>query len=175
MGLPVSQVPRARRTRRPRNGTSRVSAAASCFVERVTREARSMPRPEKVAVVEIKGVDRKSAAESHARQLEQWVSAYDAAHEDVKAKGILIVNTFKDTPLRDRTEVSFPTQMRPYSEAREHCLMTGLQLLGIYLDYKDNEVKKQEMIERIFATKGIFSEYQNWTDFLIDENAETPA
>jgi len=130
---------------------------------------------EKVAVVEIKGVDRKSAAESHARQLEQWVSAYDAAHEDVKAKGILIVNTFKDTPLRDRTEVSFPTQMRPYSEAREHCLMTGLQLLGIYLDYKDNEVKKQEMIERIFATKGIFSEYQNWTDFLIDENAETPA
>lgn len=129
---------------------------------------------DKVAVVEIKGVARKSAAESHARQLEQWVSAYDAAHEDVKAKGILVVNTFKETPLRDRTEVSFPTQMRPYSEAREHCLMTGLQLLGFYLDCKDNEDKKNEMIDCMFATKGVFSEYQDWTDFLLDENINTP-
>jgi len=77
--------------------------------------------------------------------------------------------------MAERTEVSFPTQMLPYSEAREHCLMTGLQLLGLYLDCKDNEEKKHEMIGRMFATKGVFAEYQNWTDFLLDESKNTPA
>ena len=129
----------------------------------------------RVAVVEIKGVDRKSAAEGHARQLEQWVSTYDAAHEDVKAKGILIVNAFKDIPLQERNEAPFPNQMLPYSVKKEHCLMTGLQLLGLYLDCKDNEEKKREVIERIFITDGVFTEYQDWTSFLITEDTDTIA
>ncbi len=131
---------------------------------------------DKIAVVEVKGVDRKSAAESHARQLEQWVSEYYLDNNGVKAKGILIVNAFKDTPLTDRKEAPFPDQMLPYAQAREHCLMTGLQLLGLYLDCQeyldcqDDDEKKRKMIDLMFGTNGIFSEYQNWTNFIANEN-----
>src|SRR5260370_5121176 len=125
---------------------------------------------DKIAVVEVKGVDRKSAAESHARQLEQWVSEYYLDNNGVKAKGILIVNAFKDTPLTDRKEPPFPDQMLPYAQAREHCLMTGLQLLGLYLDCQDDDEKKRKMIDLMFGTNGIFSEYQNWTNFIANEN-----
>jgi hypothetical protein len=125
---------------------------------------------DKIAVVEVKGVDRKSAAESHARQLEQWVSEYYLESNEVKAKGILIVNAFKDTPLKDRREAPFPDQMLPYAQAREHCLMTGMQLLGLYLDCKEDDEKKRQMIDLMFATNGIFSEYQDWTNFIADES-----
>jgi hypothetical protein len=98
------------------------------------------------------------------------VSEYYLENNGVKAKGILIVNAFKDTPLKDRTEVQFPDQMLPYAQAREHCLMTGLQLLGLYLDCKDDDEKKRQMIDLMFTTNGIFSEYRDWTSFIADEN-----
>jgi len=98
------------------------------------------------------------------------VSEYYLENNEVKAKGILVVNAFKDTPLKDRKEAPFPDQMLPYAQTREHCLMTGLQLLGLYLNCRDNDEKKHIMIERIFATNGIFSEYQDWASFISDEN-----
>ena len=119
---------------------------------------------DRVAVVEVKGIT-KSAAEGHAAQLEKWVSDY-LITKGIKPKGILIVNSYKDIPLTDRKEPAFPDQMLEYSEKREHCLITGLQLLGMYLDCKDNSKKKPEMIERMFATVGVFSEYQDWTGFI---------
>lgn len=121
----------------------------------------------KIAVVEVKGVS-KSAAESYAAQLEKWVSEYYLT-KGVKAKGILIVNSYKDLPLTRRKEASFPHQMLDYCEKREHCLITGLQLLGLYLECKDSD-KKDSMIELLFATKGIFSEYQNWANFIASDD-----
>ncbi|WP_020574192.1 hypothetical protein [Actinopolymorpha alba] len=77
--------------------------------------------PEGEAVVEVKGVT-KSAAEKHAAQLEKWVAS--AITEDKPApKGILVVNTWRATPLSDRTGEDFPAQMIPYSKSRGHCLV----------------------------------------------------
>jgi hypothetical protein len=116
------------------------------------------------AVVEIKGVT-KSAKESNAAQLEKWVSEYKIQNE-VTPKGILIVNTFKDKPLQDRTEPAFPHQMLDFSIKREHCLITGLQLFGLYLDYVNNPERKKELVEQLFNTVGIFKGYEDWTQFL---------
>lgn len=123
---------------------------------------------DKPAVVEVKG-KKKSASEADAAQLEKWVSDY-LLNNGVRAKGLLIVNAFKEIPLKERVEVLFPVQMQPYSVAREHCLLTGLQLLGLYLDCKDDDQKKHEMIDLMFATNGIFSKYQDWTNFIADES-----
>src|SRR6266566_5914838 len=79
---------------------------------------------------------------------------------------ILVANPYCEVPLIDRKEDAFPPQMRPYSEAREHCLITGLQLLCLYLDCKEDEEKKARMIHLLFNTKGVFSEYQDWTQFI---------
>lgn len=122
----------------------------------------------KIAVVEIKGVSKKSAAEKHAAQLEKWVSEFYYEHE-IKPKGILVVNAYCDLPLKDRKD-AFPPQMIPFSRAREHCLITGLQLLCLYLDCKGDSEKKIKMIELIFSTNGIFNEYQDWTKYIAMES-----
>ncbi|MHC1688561.1 MAG: hypothetical protein AB9879_12730, partial [Methanothrix sp.] len=57
---------------------------------------------DKIAVVEIKGIS-KGAKESHARQLETWISDY-FLQNDSSPKGILIINAYKDIPLKRRTK-----------------------------------------------------------------------
>jgi hypothetical protein len=83
---------------------------------------------EQRVVVEVKGLS-KSAAEKHAAQLEKWVSEEVAAGSS--AKGILVVNTWRGTSPKRRTEADFPDQMIPYATQRSHCLVTGLQLLAM--------------------------------------------
>lgn len=113
---------------------------------------------EHTAVVEVKGV-KGSAAEKHAAQLEKWVSEYHIKY-DTRPKGILIVNTFRETPLDKRNGTSFPDQMLPYSEGREHCLVTGLQLFCLYLDFLQGTKSSQESLEELFNTVGAVQLYE---------------
>lgn len=119
---------------------------------------------DRVAVVEVKGVS-KSAAEKHAAQLEKWVSNYYMLHE-VEAKGILVINAYKNIPLKERTEDAYPNQMINYSEKRNHCLMTGIQLLNMYLYCTKNPERTKEVVNRIFDMSGLFTEFNDWTTFL---------
>jgi len=107
----------------------------------------------KIAVVEIKGLT-KSAAEKNAAQLQKWVSNYHVENE-YNPKGILVVNTYKNEEIAKRKEVDFPDQMLRYSKQMNHCLITGLQLLNIYLDYKSNKLKRTEIIALLFNTSGV--------------------
>jgi hypothetical protein len=122
---------------------------------------------ERLAVVEIKGVS-KSAAEKHAAQLEKWVAEYVTSHE-VNPKGILIVNVFCSTPLRARNEPSFPHQMITYSTNRGHCLITTMQLLGIYLTIKSKPENREQLINELFNTNGIYQKFLNYKDYLLVE------
>lgn len=118
----------------------------------------------KVAVVEVKGV-KGSAAERNAAQLEKWVSEFHLQN-DVRPKGILIVNAFKDTPLTERIETPFPAQMLPYSVNRGHCLLTGIQLLCMYLEVSANPERKADLIDALFSTNGVFPHHASWQDHL---------
>lgn len=119
---------------------------------------------DKVAVVEIKGV-KKSAAEHHAAQLEKWVSIY-FGDNGVQPKGILIVNAYKEEPLDERNGESFPKQMLPYSEQREHCLITGIQLFCLYYDYKKGNISNAEFFSKLFNTVGELKYTPNPVDIL---------
>jgi hypothetical protein len=119
---------------------------------------------DKVAVVEVKG-KTKSAAEKDAAQLEKWVSAY-YEKLGVIPKGVLIVNAFNETPLHGRTEPAFPEQMLGYSKGRNHCLITGIQLLGLYLECKNNPERRQSLIDSLFSTAGVFNDFRVWTSFI---------
>ncbi len=126
---------------------------------------------DKIAVVEIKGVS-KSAAEKHAAQLEKWVSEYYSTH-GVHPKGILVINAYYDTPLKDRNNPAFPDQMLGYSKRRGHCLLTGIQLLSMFLDCREDQEKKDEIINRMFSTEGVFEDDRNWPEFLTLENGHS--
>ena len=119
---------------------------------------------EKVIVIEVKGVTG-SAAEKHAAQLEKWISGYLINHEE-SPKGVLVVNGFKDIELKDRKESVFPHQMQSYSEKRNHCLITGVQLLGLYFDTLQNPDKKNQIIKTLFETVGVYEGYKNWSGFM---------
>lgn len=119
---------------------------------------------DRITIVETKGVSG-GALEKHAIQLEKGIIEYYSSHE-IMPKGVLVVNVYKDTPLDDRNVAPFPSNLISYSEKRDHCLITGLQLLGLYLDCKDNPDKKAQVIASIFSTSGVFGYYQDWRGFL---------
>jgi hypothetical protein len=123
----------------------------------------AMKYGDRIAVVEVKGVTG-SAAEKHAAQLEKWVSEYYAS-TGKEPKGILVVNAFRHIPLQNRDETVFPDQMLPYCEQREHCLLTGLQLLDLYLACMDEPSEADDIINTIFETKGVFCGYDDWGSF----------
>jgi hypothetical protein len=118
-----------------------------------------------IAVIEIKGVNS-SAAEKHAAQLEKWVAGY-LEKNGVKPKGILIVNSFKDKKLDERNETSFPDQMlNDYCIPRKHCLITSLQLLGLYYEAINHPDKKGQLIKSLFDTIGVYQGFKNWNEFI---------
>lgn len=125
---------------------------------------------DRAAVLEIKG-RAKSAGEKDAAQLEKWVNEYYLEHEE-KPKGILVVNGWRDVPLEQRTDPVFPEQMLEYSEARGHCLISGVQLLGAWLDVEEHPEKADTIAESVFACVGRYPDYMDWATF-VDREQKT--
>ncbi len=120
--------------------------------------------PEGDAVVEVKGVT-KSAAEKQAAQLEKWVAT--ALEETGKSpKGLLVVNTWRDLPIEERTRDDFPSQMLPYSESREHCLITGLQLLIVRSDVEHNPDRASFWRKEMLQTSGLLAVTEDWRSII---------
>lgn len=118
---------------------------------------------DKIAVIEIKGVNG-SSGEGHATQLEKWVAlSYEKYNKH--PKGILIVNSFKEKKLSERSEPTFPDQMLKYSVGREHCLISTLQFLGLYYMAIDSS-EKEELINSLFDTVGIYKGFEDWSKFI---------
>ncbi|MCP1186463.1 hypothetical protein [Paenibacillus sp. 1781tsa1] len=126
---------------------------------------------DQVAVVEVKGV-KKSAAEKHAAQLEKWVSEYISTNERTP-KGILVVNAFNDTPLEERVEKVFPDQMMKYSTNRNHCLISGLDLLALYFYTRENPEETEQVINELLNTCGHFIKY-NWKEYISLNSMQHP-
>lgn len=115
-------------------------------------------------VAEIKGVS-KSAAEKHAAQLEKWASLF-LEEKGKCAKPILIVNGYNSLPLEKRIESVFPEQMVKYSTSREHALVTTTQLLCLFIEVQSNPECKEERIQELLSTVGIYPRYSDPFEFI---------
>jgi hypothetical protein len=120
--------------------------------------------PEGEAVLEVKGLT-KSAAEKNAAQLEKWVATRLESTGN-RPKGILIVNTWREKPLDERTEADFPAQMIPYSTSREHCLVTGLQLFVIRAQVEADSNQAAHWRKALLETVGCISGCDDWRSML---------
>ncbi len=126
--------------------------------------------PEGEAVVEVKGV-KGSAAEKHGAQLEKWVSgAYEA--NGVMPKGILVVNTWRETPLAERTQADFPDQMLPYCKGRGHSLITGLDLFVIRADIEADATRVEHWRSEILSASGRLIGVPHWKNVITQTTAE---
>ncbi|MCP3998377.1 MAG: hypothetical protein GY722_25430 [bacterium] len=125
--------------------------------------------PEEPAVIEVKG-KKSSAAESDAAQLEKWVASY---FEDngKHAKGILVVNGWREKPIDSRKKPVFPSQMLKYSESRGHCLMSGLQVLTLQMLVNSGHLGASDARKLILGTNGCLQGHDLWKD--VFERIET--
>lgn len=123
---------------------------------------------DKVAVVEVKGVDG-SSTEKHTSQTVKWKSMYHIDH-DILPKGFLIVNAFKNKELEERQEC-FPNQMLKYATQQEICLLTTIQLFNIKCFLKNNTDKKEEIINELYSTNGKYNKFLEW-DLNIKKESE---
>jgi hypothetical protein len=117
------------------------------------------------AVVEVKGVS-KSGSEANAAQLEKWVNEAFLEH-GVHHKGILVVNTWRNLPLSERSQIDFPDQMLPYSATRGHVLITGLQLLGMVRAVLANRSSREDLQAKILSTTGPINGWGDYTELFV--------
>lgn len=118
----------------------------------------------KTFVCEIKG-KKSSAAEKDVRQLKTWVSECENEQEK-DMKGLLIVNTFKELPLKNRKENPFPFADGSVVQKNNFCLITTLQLLCLYIDCKNNPNKIDKVINEIYDCTGVYEKYKDWEKYI---------
>ncbi|MEV4139369.1 hypothetical protein AB0J72_45315 [Dactylosporangium sp. NPDC049742] len=120
----------------------------------------------RTAVVEVKGI-KKSAAEANAAQLEKWVSS-ELSETGKIPKGILVVNGWREIPITQRTEILFPHQMLQYSVAREHCLLSGFQILTMVRAVIRGDVQPEDVAGSIMSCIGVMPGWESITDVFPD-------
>ncbi|SDF60144.1 hypothetical protein [Chitinophaga filiformis] len=123
-----------------------------------------MSRNEQIVIVEVKGLT-KSAGEKNAGQLEKWLGTY-LSDKGIIAKGILLVNAFREFPLDERTQAAFPDQMIPYATRRDQCLLTTVQLCSLLLHCRAYPDEKDAIIEELLTTVGLYNKFSNWGNFI---------
>jgi hypothetical protein len=123
----------------------------------------------KRAVVEVKGLG-KGAGERNAAQLEKWVAG-DTSEGEQTPKGILVVNGWRDRPPNKRLEPVFSHQMLDYSERREHCLVTGLQLLSMVRACMKDPTKADTLADLVLSSTGLVHGWDDLAHVFADASA----
>jgi hypothetical protein len=128
----------------------------------------------KTLALEVKGLV-KSATEQNAAELEKWVTSYNDGKGPLP-KGVLVVNHYRLRPLDYRqSRAAFPHSMLKFSIAREHCLITTVQLLGLLIQARAKPSQKRELRKTITGTVGKYAGFENALDFLEIEGQPPPA
>lgn len=140
----------------------------------------------------MKGLEG-SAKEANLRQAEKWVAEVNHALADptssdpdlyrytqlltelgivldeqktIDTKGIMVIGTFRKTPLDERTQPDYPDQLlRPLSRSNI-CAITGLQLFAIIMETRLHPEKKKSIANEIFQTSGIFPNNLAWDTYI---------
>jgi hypothetical protein len=148
----------------------------------------------RLATAEAKGLEG-CVREQNLRQAERWVTEVNHAlvsteaerrndvdlhryHEkleqigiskgesDLECKGLMIIGTFRKTPLDERTDPDYPDPLaRPLGRSRI-CSMTGLQLFNVLMSIRSDPALREPFIEAIFETNGPLKSSLTWSQFL---------
>lgn len=116
------------------------------------------------AVWEVKGLTG-SASLKDSRQLVSWAQDY-AGDEEKDTKGIMIVNGYRLEELQGRNQAVFPANVVDHSTRNGNCLITTTQLLGLYFECQAHPERKEEMIQSLFDTIGVYQRFGEWQAFI---------
>jgi len=144
--------------------------------------------------IEAKGLDG-CAREVNLRQTERWIADVKSARaasaegpigdvdlqryadqltalgvpteQEIEVRGLMVIGTFRKTPLDKRIEPDFPDPVMRTLSRSPVCALTGLQLLGMVLQVREDPSLKEKLVEQIFTTNGPLELQGSWKDFLI--------
>ena len=146
----------------------------------------------RVAAIETKGVEA-AAKEEYVRQVMMWMPEVDAAltleaetedlvlrdyekqlanlnlsnrDKGLDCKGILILGTFRLTPLDERTQPDFPENVKAVLVRQDICALTGLQLFVLTALARSDETLKAKIRQALFDTRGVLELGRDWTKAL---------
>jgi hypothetical protein len=151
-------------------------------------------RANRFIAVEAKGVEG-PAKEGHLRQVERWSaevnSTVELPAEDVSrdpdlrryaeqlnklgvpfsditenCKPLMVIGTFRTTPLVDRTEPDFPDPVVRSLNRSQACAMTGLQLFTLVMQAREKPELKEQIVDEIIGTYGVFARGTDWSQYL---------
>ncbi len=115
-------------------------------------------------IAEVKGL-KKSGKKSNDQQLSGWKVTYNERTE-TEHKGFLILNTYRDEELSNRTEVDYPDSMLELMKINETCGLTCVQLLNIHQYCEKHPDKKDELIRGVFSFNGHYEDFRDYSQSL---------
>jgi hypothetical protein len=102
--------------------------------------------------IEVTGV--KGAIKKDSNKVSQIVT-YEIQKDDPKQKGILIANTYNDTPIEKRDLLeNFTKQAAEVFDKNSILFTTGLDLYKLIQDIFNNKKTKEEVINILYSNKG---------------------
>jgi hypothetical protein len=117
-----------------------------------------------VATAEEKSADVDLAAYTERLvELGVPIGSEDAA---VECKGIMVIGTYRKTPISDRKAPNFSEPLERTINRSEVCALSGLQLLGLLLKAREDQSQGAIILELLFSTNGVLNECVDWTEFL---------
>lgn len=144
----------------------------------------------RLAAAEVKGLAG-TAREFNLGQTHRWVSDVNAAfvataeeltqhpelqqyldrltslgleisqNQDIRCHGLMIIGTFRDTPLNERLVDSFPHQLMGLIARSKFSAMTGLDLYCLLQQVREASVPAERAIDMLFSQAGVVPA-QNW-------------
>lgn len=148
----------------------------------------------RILAIEVKGLE-KASKEGNLRQVAMWLAEVQAAvcgdpelvddpvidayiarlrelgvpldaETSVTCHGLMVIGTFRQTPLSERKGPDFPEPVPTAISRTDVCAMTGLQLMGLVLRSRDQPAERARIVELLFSTRGVLNEQSDWTTFL---------
>jgi hypothetical protein len=83
-----------------------------------------------------------------------------------ECKGLLVVGTFRSTPLSERVNPDIPAPIVGRLPYLDVCVLTGAQLFGLVMQVREDPTLKGQIVKELFETRGVLGRALDWTDFL---------
>lgn len=133
-------------------------------------------RAKKPMVVEVKGYKNGAKEGQVWTQLHRWENDYIQEHGE-RPKGLGVINTFRDTPIDERTGTHWPSKLIQACEQDHYALATGVQLLNMAFAAEADPSKQDQIAQFLFDSDGPVNGYEAWDMYVTKtdtQDGETP-
>jgi hypothetical protein len=109
-------------------------------------------------------VSRDPDLRRYAEQLNKLGLPFADVAEDCKP--LIVIGTFRTTPLIERSEPDFPEPVTRLLTRSKACAMTGVQLFTLVTQAREKPELKDEIVNEIVNTCGVLARGKDWSQYV---------